>query len=195
MEFGHAMESWHVALYAPSCVGSRTFFSERKPACGRCPHHFEKPVIFSTPPIDQSSQIDPRSVESHSEVGLDLSSGLKQRYASLEGLPNRMASISEVVAVYHRWYLFQVVIWLGANLGLAGWMVGRQPNVRRPAAIGSQRQSVVGGWGSARTANSGRRTAVGGRLTGGGPILFGNLSYPCIVAIGFGSKSCLGNPQ
>ena len=54
---------------------------------------------------------------------------------------------------------------------------------RRPAALifGGRRQLAVGGnrrsavVGGPQTALVG--AAVGGRLTGGGPILFGNLSY------------------
>ena len=115
-----------------------------------------------------------------------------------------MASIFKVVAVYSRWYLFQVVAWLGAHLRLADWMVGRQSGgaeLRRRSADG-KRRTAVGGWrtavggqrtavggrrttdggrrsavGGRRTAVGGRRSAVGVRLTGGGPTLFGNLSH------------------
>ena len=73
-----------------------------------------------------------------------------------------MASIFKVVAICSRWYLFQVVVWLGAHLRLAGWLGGRLA-----ALMFSGR----------RTADGGRRSAVGGQLTGGGPILFGNLSH------------------
>ena len=73
-----------------------------------------------------------------------------------------MASISKVVAVYRRWYLFQVVVWLGGQLGLAGWMVERQPDVRR--AAGGGRRAAVGG---RRSAVGGRRSAAGGRRPAG----------------------------
>ena len=63
-----------------------------------------------------------------------------------------MASISKVVAaVYSRWHLFRVVVWLGAVLRLAGWlggslatlMFGGLPNWRS-AVGGGQRSAVVG---------------------------------------------------
>ena len=111
---------------------------------------------------------------------------------------------SKVVGIYHRWYLFRVVVGLWATWGrlcLAAGMVDHvwRPaagfggaDVRRPAASfgGADVRRPAAGFGGAdvrrpaSAAVSGRRAAVGGRraakcgrLTGGGPILFGNLSF------------------
>ena len=64
-----------------------------------------------------------------------------------------MASISKVVAVWRRWYLFQVVVWLGAHLGLAGWLGGS-------LMFGGRQQSADGGW---RMVHGGRRYMHGCR--------------------------------
>ena len=73
-----------------------------------------------------------------------------------------MASISKVVAVCRWWYLFQVVVWLGAHLRLAdpdGWVAGWRRS--SSAAVGG-RGSAVGG----RAIELERRTAVGRSAVG-----------------------------
>ncbi len=83
-----------------------------------------------------------------------------------------MASVFNVVGVNHGWSLFQVVVRLGADqFGSAG-LGGRPTWVSRIGADLGQPAWLI--------RFGGRRPAVGGRLTGGGPILFGNHSGTCV---------------
>ena len=98
-------------------------------------------------------------------------------HASSEGLPNRMASISKVVAVCPWWSLFRVVVRLGADFGQQdcklSWPImfcgrrlaplifgGNRRTVGRRSAVG--RRKVSGRTADGRRTDGGRRTAVGG---------------------------------